>query len=57
MNIIGNIDTSNISSRKIKSLEKIIQEYIQISFGLNFPKMSILQNIPRHGGMRSVMLN
>ena len=40
----------------MKKLSKNIQEF-QIQAGINSPKMSILLNVPKHGGMKSVMSN
>ena len=40
----------------MKKLSKNIQEF-QIQAGINSPKMSILLNVPKYGGMKSVMSN
>ena len=50
--MIGNIDTLNIPDKE--SLKLIIQEYVRI---LESTWVSILLNVPKHGGMRSVRSN
>lgn len=40
----------------MKKLSKNIQEF-QIQAGINSPKMSILLNVPKYGGMKSIMSN